>query len=614
MSLDLYVPTEDTGPVHRRLRILFFVVACLFLLLLLRMWYLQVAWKDYYSELSENNRIRVVPLQPRRGFVYDRRGELLATYMPSFNLYLVAEDVPDQRELLDKLSELINLPPEEASRYINSRRAPIPYLPVKIKEGLSLQEVAILEARRFDLPGLRIEAEPQRHYLYGDLAGHIMGHVGEIAANQLGLPEYSDTFPGTVIGKSGVEKVYDRYLRAKSGKKIIEVDALGHEVHLLEKEQPLPEYDVILTLDLNLQKKAESLLGEEAGAIVALDPKSGGILAMVSRPSFDPNQLSRGLSGAEWKTLTSDPRDPLTNRAVQGQYPPGSIFKLVVASAALETAQIEPDFEVDCKGGLYFGGRMYNDWKRGGHGTVNVHSAIVESCDVFFYQLGRLLGISTISDFATRFGLGQPTGIELISEKPGLIPTTEWKRRVKGEPWYPGENLSAAIGQGFVTVTPLQMATLIATVSMEGQRFRPHLLKGTRNRLTGEIENIPVIPPDQMKVRPGTFAILRRALAGVVAEDNGTGRAARSKLTTIGGKTGTAQVIALRPGMKDEDIRKEHQDHAWFVAFAPVEDPKIAVAILVEHGGQGGRAAAPLAKILIEEFIKNEPSAPADQL
>lgn len=604
--MQLYHPVDDARGIHRRAGYLFIAFVLVFILLLVRVWYLQIARGEYYAELSKNNRIRVVTLQPRRGFIYDRSGRLLANYVPSFNLYLVLEDIPNKKQLIERLTRLVDLSSRKVQERLSVRKPAIPYLPVKIKEGLSLKEVAILESHRMELPGVRVEAEPQRHYLHGNLASHVLGYVGEITAAQLEESRNAGILPGTVVGQYGVEKSYDRFIRGTVGRKIIEVDALGYEVKLLEEQLPQSGHDLYLTIDLSLQEVAEEIMGDEAGAIVALDPNNGEILAMVSRPAPDPNQLSRGLSTAEWSAISQDPAYPLTHRAMQGQYPPGSIFKLVVAAAALETERIGPDFEVICKGGLRFGGRTYQDWKKQGHGTVNLHSAIVQSCDVFFYQLGRILGIDSIAQYADLFGLGQPTGIQLVSEKAGLIPSTHWKKKVLKEPWYPGENLSAAIGQGYITVTPLQMANMIGVVASAGKRYEPRLIKGLREPTTGRLYQFPSVRLKDTDVSAKTFQALREAVAGVVADKNGTGRAAYSKKVDIAGKTGTAQVIRLRPDVKTEDLPKKFQDHAWFVAFAPVEDPQIAVAVLVEHGGTGGRVAAPRAKRIIEEYFKND--------
>jgi penicillin-binding protein 2 len=612
--MSLYSPRESAQDIHRRIRYLFIAVTVLFAVLFLRVWYLQIAQGDYYTGLSENNRVRIVHLQPQRGLIFDRAGNLLVNNVPSFNLYLVAEDIPDMKSLIERLRQLVALPPAELEEKLSSSRTTVPYMPIKIKEGLSLREVAVLEAHRMELPGLHIEPEPQRNYLHGTSAAHVLGHVGEITASQLLMPENAGVVSGGLIGQYGVEKSYDAYVRGAVGQKVIEVNAMGHEVKVLKVVDPVPGNDIYLTLDLSLQGIAEEALENESGAIVAMNPRNGEILAMASRPAFDPNLLSRGLTPAQWEAISQDPGHPLTHRAMQGQYPPGSVFKLVVTAAALETGQMDSDFKVSCRGWLPFGGRIYQDWKAGGHGVMDLHQAIVQSCDVFFYELGQRVGIDGMARYANLFGLGQPTGIELLSEKAGLIPDTEWKKKVRQEPWYPGETLSAAIGQGYITVTPLQMANFIGTIAVSGERYQPHLIKAIRERSTGRLFEFPPVRLNEVNVSPRTFSVLREALAGVVLEPEGTGGAARSKWTTIAGKTGTAQVVTAKPGVKTKSLPKELQDHAWFVAFAPVEDPRIAVAVLIEHGGHGGSAAAPRAKKLIEAYLKNDQPTPHQQL
>jgi len=581
-------------------------VAVILSALLFRAWYLQITKGSYYKEQSENNRVRVVYIQPPRGLVFDRHGELLANNVPSFNLYLIPEDISDKNSVLNELARLIHLDRAEMEEKIQSRKDNVPYMPVKIKEGLSLEEVTLIESHRLDLAGTLIEPEPQRNYLYGTLAAHLLGYVGEISPAQLQESGNSDVLPGTSVGQSGIEKTYDPYVRGDVGEKIIEVDAMGHEMKVLRVEPPASGSDVYLTIDLNLQKVAEEALGKDAGTIVAINPRNGEILAMASHPAYDPNQLSQSLSTAEWDALSSDPGHPLTNRATQGQYPPGSTFKLVVSSAALETKEVTPDEQINCTGGLYFGRRLYRDWKRGGHGPMDLHSAIVQSCDVYFYEVGRRVGIDRLADIATQYGLGQPTGIELTSEKSGVIPSTQWKTRVKGEPWYPGETLSASIGQGFVTVTPIQLAEVIGTVAMSGVRYQPHLIKAIRDRATQRLYEFPPVEVGRVEMSKKTFTVIRKALAGVVSEPHGTGAAAQSKFVSIGGKTGTAQVVETRPGVLTKSLPKKLQDHAWFVAFAPVEDPQIAVVVLIEHGGHGGETAAPPARKVIEEYLGND--------
>ena len=612
--MEQYAITADHRHIQRRMGYLFIGVLIIFAFMLMRVWYLQIPRGKYYTKMSESNRIRIVPLQPRRGFILDRSSRLLATYKPSFNLYLILEDIPDRDVLIGKLSNLLNQSESEIEVNLEQRKPIIPYLPVKIKEDLSLREVALLEAHQLDLPGVRIQAEPQRYYIYGRLAAHTLGYVGEVTATQLEEPEYKGILPGTVVGKYGVEHLYDRFLRAESGKKVIEVDAIGHEVKQLERREPHPSHDVYLTIDLELQQVAEKALENRPGAIVAIDPNNGEILVMTSQPAFDPNQLSRGMTSKEWQLISQDPDHQLTNRATQGQYPPGSIFKLIVAASALESGRIDSDYFQTCRGGLRFGGRIYKDWKRGGHGEMDLHSAIVQSCDVLFYHLGRTLGVDLISEYAFLFGLGQLTGIELLSEKKGLIPTKAWKRKTRQEPWYPGENLSAAIGQGYISVTPLQMANMIAAFAKDGVRYKPHIVKAVRGRLDEEWIQTPIIRLEDINIQKKTFDYIREAISGVVVEKNGTGRRAYSQMISIAGKTGTAQVVAIKPGTKTEDLPKKLQDHAWFVAFAPVEDPKIAIAVLLENGGSGGKEAAPVAKKIIEAFFRNDEQKTPQQL
>jgi len=604
--MDLYTTSDNPRELQNRLVYLMIGVAVILFALLFRAGYLQITRGSYYKEQSENNRVRIVYIQPQRGLVYDRHGELLANNVPSFNLYLVPEDISDKNAVLDELARLVHLDRAEMESKIHSRKNNVPYMPVKIKDGLSLQEVSLIEGHRLDLAGTLIEPEPQRNYLYGTLAAHLLGYVGEISASQLQDPENADVLPGTSVGQSGIEKTYDPYVRGNVGQKIIEVDAMGHEMKVLRVEPPASGSDIYLTIDLNLQKTAEEALGKDPGTIVAINPRNGEILAMVSHPAYDPNQLSQTLSPAEWDALSSDPGHPLTNRATQGQYPPGSTFKLVVSSAALETKEVTPEEQIECTGGMYFGRRIYRDWKRGGHGLMDLHSAIVQSCDVYFYEVGRRIGIDRLAEVANEYGLGQPTGIELASEKSGVIPSSDWKTRIKGEPWYPGETLSASIGQGYVTVTPIQLANLIGTVAMSGIRYQPHLIKAIRDRATQRLFEFPPVEVGKVEMSKRTFSVIQKALAGVVSEPHGTGAAAQSKIVSIGGKTGTAQVVETRPGIPTKSLPKELQDHAWFIAYAPVENPQIAVAVLVEHGGHGGETAAPPARKVIEEYLKND--------
>jgi penicillin-binding protein 2 len=535
--------------------------------------------------------------------IYDRHGVLLANNVPSFTLYVTLEDVKDREGLIGELADLLGLDPALIRKKLEGKGSKL--LPRKIKDRLTLRDATLIESHRLDLPGVMIQVESQRNYPGGVAAAHLLGYVGEISPEQLEKPESADLHQGSVVGQYGVEKSYDRHVRGQAGQKSVEVDALGHEKRAVVAEKPQAGNDLYLTIDVRLQKVAEDLLGEESGAIVALDPTTGDVLAMASRPAFDPNVLSRELTPKQWVDIVQDEGRPLNNRASQGQYPPGSTFKVPMAVAALETNTMSPSSTVHCTGGYQFGRRLYHDWKAGGHGAVDLHAALVHSCDVYFYTIGQRMGIDTMAEYAKEFGLGQETGIELPSERVGIIPSTAWKQKAKKEPWLPGETISAAIGQGYVTVTPLQMANLIGTVANDGVNYRPRLVRAIMDRTTGNLQELPAVPRGKVGVRPETFRLIKQALADVVTE--GTATRAKSSIVSIAGKTGTAQTAALRTG-PEKDIPKKFRDHAWFVAFAPVDAPKIAVAVLAEHMGHGGSAAAPLAKEVIEAYMKLTPA------
>lgn len=604
MALGHAAETEF-GDFYRRLLILrvglFLVVA----LLGLRLWHLQIREGPYYRDLSENNRTRQVLLEPARGLIYDRHGVLLANNVPSFSLYVTLEDVKDREVLVEQLADLLGLDPALIRKKLAGKGGKL--LPRKIKDRMTLRDAMLVESHRLDLPGVMVEVESQRNYPGGVTAAHLLGYVGEISPDQLEKPEFSGLHQGSIVGQYGVEKSFDRHVRGQAGQKNIEVDALGHEKRAAVVERPQAGNDLYLTIDVRLQKVAEELLGQEYGAIVALDPTNGDILAMASRPGFDPNVLSRELTPKQWVEIVQDEGRPLNNRASQGQYPPGSTFKVPMAVAALETKTMAPSSTVFCNGGYQFGKRVYHDWKASGHGAVDLHTALVHSCDVYFYTVGQRMGIDVMAEFGKEFGLGQGTGVELPSERTGIMPSTAWKQKAKNEPWLPGETVSAAIGQGYVTVTPLQMASLIGTVANDGVNYRPRLVQAVMDRVTGNLQELPAVPRGKIKAKPETFRIIKEALADVVTK--GTATRAKSSLVTIGGKTGTAQVAALRTG-PEENIPKKFRDHAWFIAFAPVESPKIAVAVLAEHMGHGGSAAAPLAKEVIETYMKLAPQVP----
>jgi len=592
-------------------RLIFVKVGLLMILVLLglRLWQLQIRDGVYYQDLARDNRTRSIVLEPARGLLFDRHGELLANNIPSFQLYLSLEDVQDRDALLSKLPEYVDVNVQAISEKLATKRR---RGRIKLKSGLTLKEAALIESHRIELPGVVIQPEYQRNYPLGTYASHVIGYVGEISESQLKDPEFLDVQAGRIIGQYGLERTLDSHLLGETGRKIIEVDAYGYPKRSLSTQAPLAGDDLYLTLDIRLQRLAEDLLGEEAGAIVALDPWNGDVLALASQPGFNPNDLSGGISTQAWEKLLKDSRHPLTNRAIQGQYPPGSTFKIVMAATLLETHTMSASDSLTCHGTFPFGKRVFRDWKRGGHGSVDLTKALAESCDVYFYKAGNQLGIDPIATYSRKFGLGAKTGIALSSEQSGLVPSTEWKKKNRGEPWYPGETISIAIGQGFLSVTPIQMAKVVSIVATNGRVVQPRLLKATRLRRTGNLKEEPSPATHQLSLSPTTFSKIKEGLAAVVTR--GTAKRAQSAIVSIAGKTGTAQVVALKDDDDKSEVAKKHQDHAWFVAFAPVDQPKIAVAVIVEHAGHGGSAAAPLAKTLIEAYINAENTEHVDSL
>ena len=573
-----------------KILIICYIAIGAFLLLIMRLWQLQILQGSEYRKLSEANRLRVITTPAPRGIIFDRSGIPLVRNSP----YYYASLIPDEfdKGKVDLLSNVLNIPAEEILEEINTKGLS-PFVPVRLKQGLSFKEVAYIESRRSDFPGLIIEVEVSREYLYGDVGSHLIGYLGKLNPSQSKDPALKDVPPEAFIGQWGAEMLFDKSLRGTLGKRVIEIDALGREIRLLQEKPPIKGKDIILSVDINLQKEAEMAFGEKSGALVAIKPVTGEILGMLSKPSFDPNLFARGLSYEEWNALTHDKKHPMINRALQSQYPPGSTFKIITAIAALEEGVITPATKVDCRGGITYGRWHFGCWRKHGHGVISMHRAIVESCDVYFYEAGKRLGIDKIYDYATSLGLGRETGIELGRERRGLIPNTKWKLENKKLPWFLGETFNTAIGQGYVAATPLQLAVITSAIANGGNLYKPTLIK-----------DAPPIILGKAKVRPETLEIIKKGLSGVVNESGGTGWAAKSQIVSIAGKTGTAQVVAIK--RDSQSLPEKFRDHAWFVAFAPVENPEIALSVFVEHGGHGGGAAAAIAKRAIEGYMNSK--------
>lgn len=593
--------------IKRKITPLIFVIIISFGVLILRIWHLQILQKDALQTLSENNRIRKVLQSDYRGKILDTNNNVIVDIRPSFNLYITPEDTRNIEEIYKILVRRLNINEKEFYQIIRTSPA---YKNILIERDLNREDVAFIEEHKIDLPGVFFKVEPLRNYREGSLAAHVLGYIGEISKTQLAAANNSDYRQGDYIGQYGLEKIYESSLRGKKGSKEIEVDASGRELKILHQVFPKSGQNLVLTIDVEIQKKTEELLEGKAGAVVVLDPNSGAILAMASSPSFDPNLFAGKFSQTTWNALIYDVLHPLQNRAIQGQYPPGSVYKIVTAAAGLGEGMIDEKFTTFCKGRFKFGKRAYRCWKKKGHGKVNLHKALVQSCDVFFYKLGYRVGIDTLARYAYGFGLGQKTGFELPEEKKGLVPTTTWKIENRNEPWFPGETISASIGQSFNLVTPLQMANLISAVANGGTLWKPFVLK---NIITNDGTVVKKTSPRILKKLPISeehLNIIRKALSGVVVEKRGTGYRARIPGIKVSGKTGTSQVIQMKSDEEEEkkgEVPYEFRDHAWFVAFAPSENPQIAISVIIEHGGHGGSTAAPIAREIIKKYFQLYP-------
>jgi penicillin-binding protein 2 len=578
------------------------IIIVAFSLIFARLWYLQVIKGDYFKSLSENNRIRIQEVPAPRGILYDRHGTPLVDSFPSFDVSLFRQDMPNPAALIPVLSQILSLDPEKLKAKIAGVEGPLAVQNLKIKSDISRQELARVETRHLDLPGVMVNVVIRRNYPNGPLASHVIGYLGEINPEELQLEDFSNHKMGYIIGKYGIEQEFELDLMGENGGRQYEVNALGRKVKVLGNVEPNPGNNLFLTLDFELQKAAEEAMAGKVGALVAMNPQNGDILALTSKPDFDPNLFARGITPENWKRISQDPDRPLQNRAIQGQYPPGSVFKIVTAIAALEEKVIAPDTTFQCSGALSFGNREYHCWKKEGHGRINLWQAIVESCDVYFYQVGLQVGVDRIAKYASEMGLGSITGYPLGQEKPGLIPTSSWKARRFKVPWQAGETLSTAIGQGFNLATPLQIACTLSAIANGGKYYQPRVVESVRTPHGETLQEFPSQATRILNISPETLDFIRGALRGVVNSPKGTGGKGRIEGYDVAGKTGTAQVI--RREARNPSSPDEMEDHAWFACFAPANQPEIVVVVLIEHGGHGGSAAAPIARKVMETFFQ----------
>ena len=603
---DKYLKTADAEWYRQRVTGVMICVLAAFAVLLMRLVYLQVIKGQEYRLLSLNNRIRLQSIDPPRGLIYDRNGDVMVENRPSFDVSITLKDAGKVETTVKKVSEHLGVPPEELMLRLKTSRGISAYKPILLKQDIGRDALASIEAHKYDLPGITVDVKLRRHYLNVRDAAHLIGYLSEISPDELAGKKYPGRRRGDFIGKFGAEKAYENNLRGTRGGRQVEVNANGQVVRVLKTVAAKPGQDIYLTIDHALQKKAESLLRGVAGAAVAMEPGSGRILALASSPAFDQNYFAAGMSHEQWDLLISNPFRPMENKAIQGEYPPGSTYKIITAMAGLEEGVIDEDTEVFCPGFYRFGNRTYRCWKKGGHGQVKLNKAITESCDVYFYKVGELLGVDRLAWYATASGLGAPTGINLDKEAKGLIPTAAWKKRRTGVPWQKGETLSVAIGQGFNLATPLQMVGMVAAIANGGTRYKPTILetvKTSDGRILHQSEPQVI---GKLPISESTLAMVKAGLWAVVNSDHGTARGSRLADIEISGKTGTSQVISRKKDdTRPEDERPAHlRAHAWFVAYAPSENPAIAVAVLIEHGEHGSGAAAPVARELIKTYLR----------
>ncbi len=585
---------------------LFVLIA--FAILAARLFYLQVIQGEDFRRLSKNNCIRLKSVEASRGLIYDRNGVLLVDNRPSFNLSIVPKDAAPLEQTLETLSRFTRISVAQFQERISANRGLSKYAPILLEKGITRDQLAVVEAHSFDLPGVLVTVEPRRNYIYSKSSAHLLGYLGQINGDELESGKYPGVRGGDSIGRYGAEKVFEDDLRGKRGGRQVEVDASGRLVRVIDTVDPVPGKNIFLTIDNNLQQIAETMLQDKAGAVVAMDPSNGDILAMASSPSFDQNDFIGGISSKKWKKLLADPDRPMSNKCIQGEYPPASTYKILTAIAGLEEGVVDLKTRNYCSGQYRFGNRIYRCWKKWGHGELDLLGAIEKSCDIYFYKVGEALGVDTLAQYANGCGLGKVTGIELEHERPGLIPTATWKKRRYGVPWQPGETLSIAIGQGFDLVTPLQMAVFTAAIGNGGTLYRPRILKAVK---TTDNETIEVKNPEITGGLPAgkkTLAIVRKGLLDVVQGERGTARGIRIRGVEIAGKTGTAQVFSLKKKDRDSDGQLDYRlrDHAWFVCYAPAQNPVIAISVIIEHGEHGSTAAAPVAGAIVRAYLEEK--------
>jgi penicillin-binding protein 2 len=604
---------ERTKLFTRRAVVLGGLQALLFGTLVGRLYQLQVVDSDRYAMLADENRINLQLLPPARGRIFDRFGQPIAANQVNYQLILIPEQTSGVRTTLQSLNQILPIDPAEAERILREARRNRSFMPITVRQNLNWDEVTRIEVNSPDLPGLMIDVGQARSYRFGERAAHIVGYVGAVSENEL-TDDPTLSLPGFKIGKNGMERSFESELRGKAGSRQVEVNAFGRVIRELTRDDGQPGDDLVLSVDMGLQEYVTARLEEESACCVVIDVINGEVLALGSTPSFDPNLFSRGVTHREWEAMIRNPRFPLTNKVIAGQYPPGSTFKPIVALAALEGKHMSPEERVFCTGKIHLGNVEFHCWKKGGHGSVNMLEGITKSCDVYFYEVARRVGVDNIAAMARRFGFGKPAGIDLPGEKAGLVPTEAWKRATYGIPWQKGETLVVGIGQGYMLSTPMQLAVMAARIGNGGIAVRPTLIRETFRDGERRPPERPAFP--SLDLNPAHLALIQEGMIRVSNDPGGTAYRARIEEPefALAGKTGSVQVRRISKAERDRGVIKNEnrpwaeRDHALFIGYAPYKSPRYAVSVVVEHGGGGAAVAAPIARDVLHEVQRRDPA------
>lgn len=583
---------------NKRLSIFFSIIAFFLFLLVARLFYLQIVSYEKYKTLADNNRIRIVRVFASRGMIMDRNGVVFVKNAPSYNLTLLKEDVKDIKGTIEKLSSVLNINIENVQKRLKNS---YPYVPIVIKRGLSFEEMSYFMEHSQDFPGVKIELETSRKYEDGEAVSHVVGYIGEVNMDE--IEKFGIYFPGDLIGKTGLEKYYEAVLRGKNGLKYVEVDSLGQAVNVTNVKDPIPGNNIALTLDFNMQKYAKELFQGKKGAAVILKIDGNEVITLFSAPTYNLNDFVPYISEAKWKELHNESK-PLINRATEAAYPPGSVFKVLMATAALNEKVITPTTTYNCNGEFGYGNLTFRCWNKDGHGSVNLKKSIAESCDVYYYNVGLKLGIDNIVKYAKGLGLGSKTGIDLPTESSGNFPDRDWKKRVFKQAWYPGETIITSIGQGYMTTTPLQLATMLSGIFNGGKLYKPRLLD--RIITPKEVFKINSELVRDMQIPKEVVNTVLDAVVETVMGERGTAYRAKVDGVLVGGKTGTAQVVGLKKteNMNQDQIPEKYRDHSWFGGVFPADNPQYVIVVFVEHGGAGSSGATPIAGALINKMVQ----------